>query len=127
MIDEASGSPYTEEMIARITDPLGDLPALCPSAIFWNVQQAARVFERPPAPRLTSVRNELKNARKRYKGDPAQHVDLSEEARLYVRVPDIIALAKAHIAEGLSWNKRQGGIDADNIPRVIFVSLPMKG
>jgi hypothetical protein len=85
MINKASGSLPPKEIIARISDPLGDLPASRRSAIFSNVQQAARVLKRPPAPRLTSVRNELKNARKRYKENPAQHVDLSEEARLYVR------------------------------------------
>lgn len=85
MIDRAGGSPPTEEMIARITASLGNLPASRHSAILSNIQQSARVFERPPAPRLTSVRRELKEARKRYMEDPAQHVDLSEEARLYVR------------------------------------------
>ena len=94
MIDKASGSPPTEEMIAQITDPLGDLPASRRSAIFWNVQQAARAFERPPAPRLTSVRNELKNARKRHKEDPAQRVDLSEEERLYVRAATVEPMSR---------------------------------
>lgn len=85
MINKASGSPPTEEMIARIIAPLGNLPISRHSSILSNVQQAARVFERLPTPRLTSVRRELKEARKKYKEDPAQHVDLSEEARLYVR------------------------------------------
>ena len=85
MIDKASDSPHAEEMIARITAPLGNLPASCRSAIFSNVQQAARVFERPPAPRLTSVRRELEEAAKSFKEGLSTHPELSDEARLYVR------------------------------------------
>ena len=86
MIDKARDTPSLEELITRITAPLGDLPASRRSAIFWNVRQAARVFERPPAPRLTDVRNKLEAAKKRYSRDPCARIVLSDaETRLYAR------------------------------------------
>ena len=75
----------TEMATAKITRSLGDLPPWRRRAIFARVRQAARVFEAPPLPRLTDVRNELQEARKRSEKDPALRVALSDEARLYVR------------------------------------------
>ena len=86
MIDKARDSPPSEELITRITAPLGNLPASRRSAVFSNVRQAARVFERLPAPRLTDVRNKLEAVRKPYSKDPCARIVLSDtEMRLYAR------------------------------------------
>ena len=86
MIDKARDTPSPEELITRITAPLGNLPASRRSAVFSNVRQAARVFERLPALRLTDVRNKLEAARKRYSKDPCARIVLSDaETRLYAR------------------------------------------
>ncbi len=86
MIDKARDSPPSEELITRITVPLGNLSASRRSAVFSNVRQAARVFERLPALRLTDVRNKLEAVRKRYSKDPCARIVLSDaETRLYAR------------------------------------------
>ncbi len=86
MIDKARDTPSPEELITRITAPLGNLPASRRSAVFSNVRQAARAFERLPALRLTDVRNKLEAVRKRYSKDPCARIVLSDaETRLYAR------------------------------------------
>ncbi len=112
MIDKARDLPPSEELITRITVPLGNLPASRRSAVFLNVRQAARVFERPPGTRLTDVRKELKEARKRVRKDPAQHLDLTEDARLYVRAASI---------EPMSCTEDRLDFSVDDIDKAIEV------
>ena len=113
MIDKARDSPPSEELITRITAPLGNLPASRRSAVFSNVRQAARVFERLPAPRLTDVRNKLEAVRKPYSKDPCARIVLSDaETRLY---------ARAAMSEAMSRTEDRLDFSLEEIDKAIEV------